>query len=116
MPPQKPTDIGPLDAVAFFCEVAMVILLVFAGHGFGSGWQGWAIGAFLAFVALGIWVQWMGQNSPKRLENPTRLIVQIMLFLTVALYAAAGGLVWWGLGFALISILVFVALAIEEVD
>lgn len=115
MPPQKPTDVGPLDALAFFCELAMVILLVFAGHGFVGGWQGWGIGAFLGFVAIGIWVQWMAPNSVRRLENPTRLIVQIMLFITVALYATAGGLVWWGIGFAVISIAVFVALAVDEV-
>lgn len=114
MPPQKPTDVGPLDALAFFCEVAMVILLVLAGHGFDDGWRGWAIGGFLAFVALGIWVQWMSPNSSRRLENPTRLIVQIMLFITVALYAAAGGLWLWGAGFAVISIAVFFALAVDE--
>lgn len=114
MPPQKPTDVGPLDSLALICETAMVVLLVFAGHGFDDGWRGWAIGGFLAFVALGIWVQWMSPNSARRLENPTRLIVQIMLFLTVALYAAAGGLWLWGIGFAVASIVVFVALAISE--
>lgn len=92
----------------------MVILLVFAGHGFDDSWRGWAIGGFLAFVALGIWVQWMGLNSPRRLDNPTRLIVQIMLFATVALYAAAGGLLWWGLGLAVVAIAVFVAQAVSE--
>jgi Ni,Fe-hydrogenase I cytochrome b subunit len=114
MPPQKPQDLGPLDAVAFFCEVAMVVLLVIAGHGFADGWRGWAIGAFLAFVALGIWAQWMAANSVRRLDNPTRLVVQIMLFVTVALYAAAGGLVWPGLAFLVIASGVFIALAREE--
>lgn len=115
MPPQKPTDVGPLDSLALISEIAMVVLLVFAGHGFTDGWRGWTIGAFLAFVAVGIWVQWMSPNSARRLENPTRLIVQIMLFITVALYAAAGGLVWWGIGFAVVAIAVFVALAVDEV-
>ncbi|MGA8988388.1 YrdB family protein [Aeromicrobium sp.] len=111
MPPQKPDDVGILDAVAFFVEVAMLVLLLFAGHGLAGGWRGWALGAFLAFVAIGIWAQWMAPNSMRRLDNPTRLVVQIMLFLTVALYAAAGGLAWWGVGFAAVAIAVFAALA-----
>lgn len=114
MVPQKPEDLGPLDAVAFVCEIAMVILLVLAGHGFVDGWQGWAVGVFLALVAIGIWAQWMAPTSVRRLENPTRLTVQIMLFITVALYAAAGGLVWYGLGFAVISSAVFITLSRED--
>lgn len=110
MQPTKPQDLGPLDALAFVCELAMVVLLVFAGHGFTGGWLGWAIGAFLAAVAISIWAQWMAPNSARRLENPTRFTVQVMLFLTVALYAAGGGLAWWGVGFAVVSIGTFAAL------
>jgi hypothetical protein len=111
MPPQKPQDVGPLDAVAFFVELAMVVLLVFAGHGLAGGWKGWAIGVFLAFVAIAIWAQWMAPTSMRRLDNPTRLVVQVMLFLTVGLYAAAAGLLWWGIGFAVVAIAVFAALS-----
>ena len=110
MQPTKPLDLGPLDALAFVCELAMLVLLVLSGHGFAGGWQGWAAGAFLAAVAIGIWGQWMAPNSLRRLENPTRFAVQVMLFLTVALYAAAGGLTWWGIGFAVIAIGTFAAL------
>lgn len=92
----------------------MVVLLVFAGHGFATGWRGWAIGAFLAFVAVGIWAQWMAPTSLRRLDHPTRLIVQVMLFVTVALYAAAGGLAVVGIAFAIISITVFAARARQE--
>lgn len=114
MPPQKPQDLGPLDALAFVCELAMVVILVLAGHGIAEGWRGWALGAFLAFVALGIWAQWMGVASPRRLDLPTRYVVQVMLFLTIALYAAAGGLVLAGIVFAVISIAVFGGLAREH--
>ncbi|MDQ3155780.1 MAG: YrdB family protein [Actinomycetota bacterium] len=109
MPPTKPQDLGPLDALAFLCELAMLVLLVFSGHGFASGWLGWAIGAFLAAVTISIWAQWMAPNSARRLDNPTRFAVQVMLFLTVALYAAAGGLGWWGIGFAIVAIGTFAA-------
>jgi hypothetical protein len=100
-------SIGAGDLVAFLCELAMLALLVAAGHGMVSGWRGWALGVFLAFVAIGIWAQWMAPRSARRLPNPTRLIVQVMLFLTVGLYAAAGGLPWWGIGFAVIAIAAF---------
>ena len=115
MPPQKPVDLGPLDAVAFLCEIAMVVVLVLAGHGFADGWRGWAIGVFLALVAVGIWAQWMAPTSVRRLELPTRFLVQVMLFVTVGLYAAAGGLLWVGLGFAVVAIGVFGALARQDV-
>ncbi|AXT85496.1 hypothetical protein C6I20_10040 [Aeromicrobium sp. A1-2] len=114
MPPQKPDDMGILEAIAFFVELAMVVLLLFAGHGLAGGWRGWAIGAFLAFVAIGIWAQWMAPSSMRRLDQPTRVVVQVMLFLTVALYAAAAGLVWWGIAFAVVAIAVFVALARQD--
>ena len=114
MPPAKPVDLGPLDAVAFLCEVAMVVLLVLAGHGFVDGWRGWAAGVFLALVAIGIWAQWMAPTSVRRLELPTRLVVQVMLFLTTALYAAAGGLLWPGLVFAEVAIAVIVALSRQD--
>ena len=107
--PQRPQDVGPWDLLAFGCELAMIALLVAAGHGMVDGWRGWALGAFLAFVAVGIWAQWMAPTSDKRLVNPTRFIVQVMLFLTVGLYAAAGGLVWWGIAFAVVSSIAFAA-------
>lgn len=114
MPPQKPEDLTPLDAIAFVVEIVMAVLLVFAGHGLISGWQGWAAGVFLAFIAVGIWAQWMAPLSTRRLEQPTRVVVQIMLFITVGVYAAAGGLWVWGLVFAVVAIGVSVALAREE--
>lgn len=114
MPPQKPEDIGPLDAAALVCEIAMAVLLVFAGHGLAGGWPGWALGAFLAVVAIGLWGVWVAPKSERRLENPTRLMVQIMLFVATAVYAAAGGLVWFGVAFAVIASAVFIAVAVRD--
>jgi hypothetical protein len=114
MPPQKPEDLGPLDAVAFVCEIAMVVLLVLAGHGFVDGWRGWAVGVFLALVAVGIWAQWMAPSSLRRLDQPTRLVAQIMLFVTTAFYAVAGGLLWPGLVFVVVACGVFIALSRQD--
>jgi hypothetical protein len=102
----QPT-IDTRDLLAFVCELLMLVLLVAAGHGLANGWHGWALGIFLAFVAIGIWSQWMAPRSARRLENPRRYVVQVMLFLTIALYAAAGGLIWWGIAFAIVAIATF---------
>src|SRR3954452_4804239 len=100
-------SIGVRDLVAFLCELVMLVLLVAAGHALAGGWHGWALGVFLAFVVVGIWSQWMAPTSARRLENPRRFVVEVMLFLTVALYAAAGGLTWWGIAFAVVAIAAF---------
>ena len=109
MPPDQPSlaDIDPLGVLAFACEMAMVALLVAAGHAMAGGWKGWVFGILLAGVAIMIWSQWMAPMSMRRLDDPARLITQIALFLTTALYAAAGGLLWWGVAFAIVSIGVF---------
>ena len=98
----QPT-VGARDLLAFVCELVMLVLLVAAGHGMVSGWRGWALGLLLAFVVVGIWSQWMAPNSARRLANPQRFFVQVMLFITTALYASAGGLTTWGIGFAVIA-------------
>lgn len=102
----QPT-IGGRDVIAFVCELAMLALLVGAGHGMVEGWRGWALGTFLAFVVIAIWSQWMAPTSARRLANPQRFFVQVCLFITTALYASAGGLTWWGVGFAVIAIAAF---------
>lgn len=108
------TTVGARDLIAFVCELVMLVLLIAAGHGMVSGWRGWALGLFLAFVVVGIWSQWMAPNSARRLANPQRFFVQVMLFVTTALYASAGGLTWWGVGFAVIATATFASLALSD--
>ena len=73
------------------------------------------IGLIIGAVAIGIWAQWMALHSGRRLENPTRFTVQVMMFLTVALYSAAAGLTLWGIAFAIIAIATFEALRRQSV-
>ncbi len=103
-----------VDALAFLCLVAMVPILVLAGHGFVGGWQGWFLGAVLAFLAVGLWGQWMAEASVRRLELPTRLVVQLMMFATVTLYAAAGGLLVAGLVWFAVTAAAYVAKARQD--
>ncbi len=105
---------SPVDALAFLCLVAMVPLLVLSGHGFLGGGRGWFLGGFLAFLAVGLWGQWMAEASLRRLELPLRLVVQLMMFATVALYAAAGGLLVVGVIWALVTSAAYVAKARQE--
>ena len=107
------TEVGILDALAFGCELAMLALLVAAGRGIADGWQGWLLGVALALVAVGIWGWWMAPTSRHRLDNPARFVVQAILFVSVAVTAAIGGLMWWGVAFALLSTGLFAALLRE---
>lgn len=103
----EPQKTGILDALAFACEIAMVVLLVLAGHGFVPGWFGWLVGLVLAAMAVVIWAQWMAPSSDRRLPLPQRRAVQVVMFVTTGVYALAGGLGWWGPGFALFASAVF---------
>lgn len=100
----QPLDINFDDVLSNGCKFAMVALLIASGHGMIHGWQGWIFGAILSGFVIVIWSQWIAARSAKRLPNPQRLAVQIAMFVTAALYAAAGGLAWWGVAFVVIAI------------
>jgi len=51
-PAEQPSII---DVFAFICELAMLALLVVAGHWLVDGWSGWLLGALFAAVAIAIW-------------------------------------------------------------
>lgn len=115
MPTDPPTpSVTPLDVLAFACEIAMVVILVLAGHGIAGGATGWVLGVVLAMFSIGFWGAWMAPRSTRRLEHPLRLVVQIGLFLIVAVYAVAGGLAVVGLVFAVVAITTFVLRARQE--
>lgn len=99
-----PVDVNFDKVLSSGCRFTMVVLLLAAGHGMIDGWQGWAFGAILAGFVVMIWSQWIAAGAAKRLPNPARLAAQIVMFVTTALYAAAGGLLWWGIAFAVIAV------------
>lgn len=100
----QPLNIRFDEVLSSGCKFAMIVLLLAAGHGLLGGWQGWVFGAILSGFVIMIWSQWIASTSAKRLPNPARLATQIVMFVTAALYAAAGGLTWWGIAFVVIAI------------
>lgn len=99
-----------LEALAFGCELAMLVVLGIAGWGLGSGGLiGIAFVIFYPAVAVLIWSVWMAPRSARRLTDPARLIVQLVLFAATAVLSAAAGHVILGVVFAVIAAGTFIA-------
>jgi hypothetical protein len=94
----------------FFCEIAMLVLLVIGGWGLGSGGLlGIALAVLYPAIALLIWAVWLAPRSDDRLDDPWRLIVQVALFAATGAVVALAGHVTTGVLFALIAVAAFVA-------
>lgn len=101
---------GLVLATRFLLEVVLVAAL--AAWGWSAGGGG-GVGALFAVVvavaAAGAWGTWVGPKSRRRLPDPSRLVVELVLFV-------CGGLAAWvvwgpgaGLAIALGSAVVAVA-------
>ncbi|MGH3424813.1 MAG: YrdB family protein [Nocardioidaceae bacterium] len=110
VPSTPPESVGPVDVLAFGCELAMVVLLAVAGWAVG---EGVAVSVLLAVVlpvvAIAVWGVWMAPRSSRRLANPARLAAQGLLFVATAALVALAGHPWWGAGFAVVAIAAFAA-------
>ncbi|KAA0019416.1 YrdB family protein [Antrihabitans cavernicola] len=107
-PESRTTTPGPLDVVAFACEMAMLVLLAIAGWRLFDATPAKVIALIVLPVAAGVvWGIWMAPTSTRRLANPARLLVQTVLFATTAVICVAAGMPWWGIGFAVVAIGVF---------
>lgn len=71
-----------LAAVRFLAEIGMIAGLAYVGYQLAEGNQG--IGFVLAVVAaaLGaaVWGRWVAPRAVSRLEDPSRLVVELVLF------------------------------------
>lgn len=101
------THVGPFALLAFICELALLALLIAVGHGLVDGWAGWLLGVTVTAVTVLIWSRWMAPTSAHRLDDPARMIAQAGLFVASAVLAAAAGLLWWGVGFAVVATATF---------
>lgn len=97
-----------MDALAFLCEVALVVLLAVSGSRLGHQVAGrilWAIA--LPAVAMVIWSLWMAPTANRRLDDPWRFIAQVGVFGAAAAIAALANLTPWGIALAVIGVAVF---------
>ena len=108
--PEPPSPIRTaLEAAAFGCELAMLVVLGIAGWGIGNGGlMSIALTAFYPALAILLWSIWMAPRSGRRLADPTRLVVQLVLFAATGALAAAGGHPLLGIVFGVIAAAVFV--------
>jgi len=58
--------------VRFACEIAAVTVLV---------WWGWPVlGILLAIATIVVWSAWVAPKAPRRLPDPMRLLVELVIF------------------------------------
>jgi hypothetical protein len=98
-----------VSVLAFACEFAMLTLLFLAGRQLGHGGvAGVLLGLLLAVAAAGVWAVWMAPTSPRRLADPGRLILQVVLFVSVGALLVVAGWALPGAAFAVVASGVFV--------
>lgn len=84
-----------LAAVRFLAELGMLAALAYVGWQWGPDQ---AVGAVLAVVlaalAAAVWGAWIAPRASKRLEDPRRLAVEVVLFgvTSVALAVTGAGI------------------------
>lgn len=108
--------VGPTDVLALLSELALVVLLAVAGWRLGTTTGLTAplpvlLGVLLALALPGVavvtWGRWLAPRAPRRMSQPWRLDAQVTLFVAAGLVVAAVGLVWWGVGLALVGTTAF---------
>jgi hypothetical protein len=106
--PGDPGRVGIVSMAAFACELAMLVLCFLAGWHFGrGGGTGALVGLLIVGPAGGVWAVWMAPTSTRRLEDPGRLILQIVLFVSVGALLVAAGWILPGVAFAVVACGVF---------
>ncbi|MFC6148678.1 MULTISPECIES: YrdB family protein [Mumia] len=109
-PESPPQHVGPLDLLAFTCELAALVLLALAGWSLGDGWwRGLVLAAALVGVAVWFWGRWLAPTSPRRVAMPRRLVVKAGFYVAVAVVGALAGYAVWA------AVLVVVAVTTSAV-
>jgi hypothetical protein len=107
------TSPGPrvaVDVAAFACELGMLVLLAFAGFGLGDGGlMGIALAAFYPALVVVIWSFWVAPKATRRLRDPWRLVLQVVLFAATGVASGLAGYLVAAIVFPIIASLVFIA-------
>ncbi|OLT51014.1 hypothetical protein BJF88_02285 [Cellulosimicrobium sp. CUA-896] len=107
---------GVADVAAVACEVALLVLVAVAGWRTGAAADAAAplptvLGIVLALAlpaaVVAVWARWLARTAAHRLPQPWRLDVQVALLVAAGLAVAGVGLVWWGVGLALVGTTAF---------
>ena len=97
-----------IEALAFLCELTMLVVLAIAGIGLGQNPAGRVLLAIvLPLVAILVWARFIAPTSKTRLADPARLIVQYALFILTGLVACLGGHVVLGIVFTVVALIIF---------
>jgi hypothetical protein len=72
-----------VHGVRFACEIAAVVAVV---------WWGWPVlGILLGVVVIAVWGAWVAPKAKRRLPDPLRLLVELVIFaLATAAFAGVG--------------------------
>jgi hypothetical protein len=99
---------GPFDHVnlvlRFVLELVMLVGLAWAAAALVSGtWQSIAVAVLAPVVAIGLWGVFVAPGSRRRLADPARLVVELVLFAVTGALVAAAGRTAWGVAFAVVA-------------
>ncbi|KQX68621.1 hypothetical protein ASD06_17950 [Angustibacter sp. Root456] len=102
---QRPFDHVNL-VLRFLLELVMFIGLAWAAAALVSGtWQSIAAAVLAPVVAIGVWGVLIAPGSRRRLPDPARLVVELLLFAGTGVVVAAAGLPAWGVALAVVAAL-----------
>lgn len=94
-----------LLAVRFLSEIALVV---------GAVWAGWqahpALGVLAGLAVVAVWAVFIAPKAGRRLGDPTRLVLEVLLFVAVAVELVATGAWAWGPVLAAVGIAAATAL------
>jgi hypothetical protein len=110
---EKPTNaerqpMRIVDAVAFLCEIALLVTLIVAGSRLGHELPIrilWAVA--LPVIGVLIWGLWIAPTATRRLDDPWRFVAQVAIFGVAAFVAALANLTLWGIALAVVGIVTF---------
>jgi hypothetical protein len=88
-------------AVRLLCELGLLVALAVWGFHAGSGLAGdLVLGLGAPMLAAVIWGLWVAPASRRRLADPARLVMEVLLFAAGVVALAAAGYLLVAVGFA----------------
>lgn len=96
-----------VDFVCFVVELALLALLAVSGGGLADGLIGIALAVLYPALAVVVWALFVARTAERRLAQPWRLVLQLVIFAAATVAAIAAGYRGWGIAFAAVSVAAF---------